>query len=115
MGRRYSGIYRFRGRGAEGAFCCTARNGRMNLTALQKAFAKAVYLSKKNPEELLHEIIPGGSLDVKGALGVYQNGYPARLTEQLGETFEAVWWVLGDEDFLTVCRTYIAENGSQSY
>ncbi|HYC00800.1 MAG TPA: DNA-binding domain-containing protein [Candidatus Limnocylindrales bacterium] len=61
------------------------------------------------------EIIPGGDLDAEGALDVYRRGYRARLTEQLGETYEAVWWVLGDEGFFDVCRRYIAEHPSSSY
>src|SRR4051812_47348056 len=48
----------------------------------------------------------GGKLTPAEAVGVYRDGYPARMTEALGETFEACWRVLGDEDFLEACRIY---------
>lgn len=58
---------------------------------------------------------PGGSLDLLEAVGVYQKGYVARLTEALGETFEAVWWVLGDDLFFNTCVEYIKTHESHSY
>ncbi|MFX5734457.1 DNA-binding domain-containing protein, partial [Acinetobacter baumannii] len=45
----------------------------------------------------------------------YRRGYRARLTEALGETYEAVWRVLGDEEFFSATRSFIAEEPSRSY
>ena len=45
-------------------------------------------------------IAGGGKLTPAEAVGVYRNGYPARLSEALGETFEACWRMLGDMNFL---------------
>lgn len=67
------------------------------------------------PDELAAQVIPGGRLDVAGALDVYRNGYFARLAEQLGETYASVWRVLGDERFFALCRAYIATHPSSSY
>lgn len=67
------------------------------------------------PPHMLDAIVPGGTLDAAGALGVYRRGYHARLTEQLGETYASVWRVLGDDDFFAVCREYIAGHPSSSY
>ena len=48
----------------------------------------------------------GGKLTSMSAVEVYRNGYSARMSEALGETFEACWRALGDEDFLMACRIY---------
>lgn len=56
-----------------------------------------------------------GGLTVDAAFAVYQRGYIARLTEALGDTYESIWRVLGDELFFDVCRKFIAGNPSQSY
>jgi hypothetical protein len=58
---------------------------------------------------------PAGKLSLEEAFGVYQRGYVARLTETLGDTYEFVWRVLGDELFFEVCREFISLNPSQSY
>jgi hypothetical protein len=57
----------------------------------------------------------GGRLTPSAALDVYRKGYTARLTEALGETYEACWRVLGDEDFLSVCADYAARTPSLSH
>ena len=46
---------------------------------------------------------------------MYRIGYVARLTEQLGETFSAVWRLLGDEDFFTLCESFLRSHPSTSY
>lgn len=56
-----------------------------------------------------------GSLSIEGGFAVYQRGYVARLTETLGDTYESVWRVLGDELFFETCRDFISANSSQSY
>jgi hypothetical protein len=57
----------------------------------------------------------GGRLSAREAVEVYARGYPARLTEALGETYEACWRVLGDESFFAVAKDFIARSPSQSY
>ncbi len=84
----------------------------MGLQALQDALARAIRAPER-PDSSSLGIRPGGTLDADGALGVYRDGYTARLTEALGETFEAVWWVLGDEGFFSVCRRYIYSHPSR--
>lgn len=37
------------------------------------------------------------------------------MTEALGETFQATWWVLGDELFFECCRHYIQRHHSHYY
>ena len=64
---------------------------------------------------LVSSITGGGKLTPAEAVGVYRNGYPARLSEALGETFEACWRMLGDEDFLEACRVYARKVPSASY
>ena len=45
-------------------------------------------------------IRPAGRLKTAAsALEVYRRAYVARLTEALGDTYEAVWSVLGDDVF----------------
>ena len=63
--------------------------------------------------QCLKNIIPGGKLNVESALQVYRNGYFARLTEALGETYEACWWVLGDERFFEICKDFIKGHPSK--
>ena len=64
---------------------------------------------------LVSSITGGGKLTAAEAVGVYRNGYPARLSEALGETFEACWRMLGDDDFLEACRVYARKVPSISY
>src|SRR5690242_17972840 len=81
------------------------------LASLQQRFAEAVLDASAVPPE----VKPGGALTAEAAVGVYRTAYPARLTEQLCETFEGVWSVLGDERFFKRCREYIAGNASPYY
>jgi hypothetical protein len=93
----------------------------------QRSLAGALALSQRSlagaltrpgtelPADVLGAIVPGGTLDAAGALGVYRRGYLARLTEQLGETYASVWRVVGDDDFFALCRAYIAGHPSSSY
>jgi hypothetical protein len=64
------------------------------------------------PEHLKKEICPSGRLSSVGALRVYGRSAEGGLFEALGETYEACWRVLGDEDFLTLCRDYISKHPS---
>ena len=54
-----------------------------------------------------------GTLELQEAVEVYSAGYPARLFEALGETYETLWKVLGDEDFQSLCMAYIEKYPSQ--
>ncbi len=56
-----------------------------------------------------------GGLSTQEAFAVYQRGYVARLTETLGDTYESVWSVLGDDLFFEVCREFIFLHSSLSY
>ncbi len=40
------------------------------------------------------------------AMELYRQGLVARLTEALGETYESIWMILGDELFFQICREY---------
>jgi len=85
------------------------------LDATQRDLARAIATGQALPAGFLEGIVPGGTLDAAAAVGVYRNGYLARLTEQLGETWPSVWRVLGDDDFFTLCEAYIATRPSVSY
>ena len=80
---------------------------------MQELLCKSIISQKIDPQ-LLNGIIPGGNLSTQEALEVYLNGYPARLTDALGQVYEAVWPVLGDEEFFRVCREYILKYPYQS-
>ncbi|WP_413289946.1 putative DNA-binding domain-containing protein [Bdellovibrio sp. HCB337] len=67
----------------------------------------------KGAPELAYK--PAGKLRLEDAFAIYQRGYIARLTESLGDTFESVWQVLGDELFFEVARQFIQTHESQTY
>lgn len=83
------------------------------LSELQRAMV-AVVASGANDAAIAAHIVPGGTLDTAGAVDVYRAGYFARLTEQLGEIYLAVWRVLGDDEFFEQCRLYAAGHPSPS-
>ena len=70
-------------------------------------------IREKGGEDLLARILPIGKISNRQVVEVYQNDYTSRLTEALGETFEATWFSLGDEDFFKVAKEYIHKNPSQ--
>ncbi len=83
------------------------------LEALQRRFVRSVtYLSDP---EFVAAVTGGGKLTAAQAVDVYRAGYPARLTEALGETYEICWRVLGDEGFFAAARGYIARFPSRSH
>lgn len=82
------------------------------LEALQRRFTAAIV---EGDEAFASEVTGGGKLAPVGAVGVYRRAYPARLTEALGETYERVWRVLGDDDFFAVCAAFIPTRPSASY
>ena len=90
---------------------------KLTLRQFQHLFSQA----SVRPEEtevdatLLNEIIPGGSLTSNAALKVYRTGHIVRLTEALGETFEAVWWVAGDAHYFRLAKEFLLTHSSASY
>ena len=83
---------------------------------VQGSFGRSlIHPEREDDPATLADIVPGGSLTEEQAVGVYRGGYYARLTEQLGETFEAVWAVLGDESFFRVCTEFAGDHPSRSY
>jgi len=82
------------------------------LTTTQDEFFKALRDEPSCLAELIHPI---AALSAQDCIEVYRRGYRARLTETLGETFEATWWVLGDDDFLSLAGRFTSENVSQTY
>lgn len=85
----------------------------MKLSDMQKIFSDVI--RGADAHGLSSKIVPGGALSADEAVAVYQEGYRARLTEALGECYEAVWRVLGDDDFFAVCDAFIPGHISQSY
>ncbi len=82
------------------------------LNRLQERFFAAI---KNDSDSILVDIIPASKLSPSDCVQIYSRGYAARLTEALGETFEATWWVLGDEDFFSLCQQYIQGTPSFHY
>jgi hypothetical protein len=82
------------------------------LEQIQGEFFKAL----RGESSILPDLVdPIGLLSREDCIEVYRRGYMARLTEALGETFEACWWVLGDDDFLSLAQAFISQNISQTY
>ncbi|PJZ26944.1 DUF2063 domain-containing protein [Leptospira hartskeerlii] len=86
----------------------------MNPEEFRKIFSSTL-LGKEEGPLLLDFLLPGGKLDANSAISVYQNGYSARFTEALGEKYETVWRILGDEDFFETAKSFIKEHSSHSY
>ena len=83
------------------------------LETLQRRFVRSItFLADP---ELVASVTGGGKLTAAEAVDVYRGGYPARLTEALGETFEACWRVLGDEDFFAAVKDFIARTPSSTH
>lgn len=66
-------------------------------------------------QSFLNEVTPIAELSTKASVDIYKRGYKARLIEGMGETFEAVWWVLGDEDYLKLAGEFVESIPSRSY
>lgn len=76
------------------------------LNKLQETYLSAI--KGERSKDFMDSILPIGKLDKQDCINIYARGYTARLTEALGETFEATWWVLGDDDFLALCKDFIS-------
>ena len=83
------------------------------LESLQRRFVRSV-VSRPDPG-LVDAVTGGGALAAVEAVEVYRRGYPARLTEALGETYETCWRVLGDEAFLAAAHAFIAGSPSRTH
>lgn len=88
--------------------------GRPRLAELQSLLARSI-AAEAPGEALPFDLLPGGTLTPGGALEVYRVAYAARLTEALGETYEAAWTALGDEAFRRLCRGFIRSHPSFSH
>lgn len=82
-----------------------------NLKKYQETFVSNV-IKKELSDHLDSMIIPVGELSNEEVIGVYHGDYFARYTEALGEIFETVWAVVGDDEFFTLAHDYIDSNPS---
>ncbi|EQA35079.1 PF09836 family protein [Leptospira inadai serovar Lyme str. 10] len=86
----------------------------MKENTFRELFAGSI-LSSNWKTPLRPEILPAARLNDVSALEIYSSGYIVRLTEALGEIFETVWRVLGDEEFFTISEIFLHSNPSISY
>lgn len=84
----------------------------MKLGKLQEQFLKGI---RSEVSEFDSVINPIRNLSILQCIEIYSRGYVARLTESLGETYEATWWILGDDEFFKLCREYIRDHPSQTF
>ena len=83
------------------------------LEVLQRRFVRSItFLADPG---FVASVTGGGKLTAAEAVNVYRGGYPSRLTEALGETFEGCWRVLGDSDFFAAAKDYIARTPSLTH
>lgn len=89
----------------------------LTLKNFQRLFSHAATQGAQDEDyaRLLETLKPGGTLTAPDALNVYGDGVHIRLTEALGETFEAVWWVCGDEGFFALAKHFIQAQPSNTY
>lgn len=83
------------------------------LAELQRLFVASAFGAPE--KSFVAAVTGGGRLTPGDAVEVYRRGYPARLSEALGETFRSCWRVLGDEDFLAACAEYARAVPSTSH
>jgi len=90
---------------------------RLTLKDYQQWFSQAALQGEQSEGHacLLETLTPGGTLTAPDAIQVYGEGVIVRLTEALGETYEAVWWVCGDEEFFALTRHFIQACPSTTY
>jgi hypothetical protein len=86
-----------------------------NLEAFQREFCSSI--ENDGPTQALSSniVLPIKMKDPKKPIRVHRIGHIGRMTESLGETFEACWWTIGDEDFFSVCESYILSHPSKTY
>jgi hypothetical protein len=83
-----------------------------NLKKYQESFVNNI-TDKENPFSYLDSVVPVGKLSSNEVIEVYRTDYTSRLTEALGENFESIWAVVGDEEFFKICHNYITKYPSQ--
>jgi hypothetical protein len=90
---------------------------KLTLSQFQHLFSQASLRPEATGVDptLLNGIVPGGTLTSDTALEVYRTGHIVRLTEAMGETFEAVWWVAGDEHYFELAKEFLLTHFSTSY
>ena len=84
------------------------------LETLQREFTASI-VGPRARRTFVGSIRGGGRLSSPKAVEVYRRAYPARMSEALGETYEACWRMLGDEDFLDACAIYARKTPSRSH
>ncbi len=91
--------------------------GTLTLNQYQQLFSQAAHRADhESPHSrLVSGITPGGSLTSPDSLEVYRRGFIVRLTEALGDMYESVWWVSGDEDFFRLAKIFILSQPSHTY
>lgn len=91
---------------------------KIDLEDSQVLLAKSILMDELGGAEanlLMDNIEPSLKLTPQKALEVYRSDYRARLTEVLGENYEAFWSVVGDEEFFKISLEFISKNTSTSY
>jgi hypothetical protein len=84
------------------------------LKASQQLFLKQI-LSGEFDQSFIETLKPSKNLSSQKALEVYRNDYTARLSSSIGEVFEGVWTILGDESFFSLCSEYLNNYNSESF
>ncbi|GJL65646.1 MAG: hypothetical protein NPIRA05_06170 [Nitrospirales bacterium] len=89
----------------------------LTLSQYQHLFSSAACRrDHEAPDKRLRDsITPGKDLTALEALEVYRRGHRVRLTEALGDTYEGVWWVAGDEEFFRMAKAFIQSHPSRTY
>ncbi|MAF76919.1 MAG: hypothetical protein CME63_09515 [Halobacteriovoraceae bacterium] len=82
------------------------------LKEIQNLFLKKINGAISDEASLDLSLKGAGTLSQIDALRVYRQDYILRLTEVLGDQYSACWKVVGDDDFLRACESYIHENPS---
>ncbi|MDO9182324.1 MAG: putative DNA-binding domain-containing protein [Bacteriovorax sp.] len=78
----------------------------------QKTFNQKIVNLIRTPNsvdqvEIVSQFRLGSKLSPHNALGVYQEDYQARLTEALKNTYRAIHFIIGDDDFFHLASDYI--------
>lgn len=84
----------------------------MELTELQRRFQARVLAAESGIET---ELLPRDPAELGERVGIYANGYAARLVEALGVTYPALQRTLGEEAFEQLIRDFVAANPSRFY
>jgi len=90
----------------------TTLSTKRRLSEIQELFFSAL---RDEPEPFATRIEPIAKLSPQECIRIYSRGYSVRLTDALGETFDATWWILGDEDFFKLSGKYIYSTVSHCY